>query len=227
MYKIAIDGPAAAGKSTLAKKIAKELGYVYVDTGAMYRAMGLYLLRKGITPDDLTEVPAYCSKPDISVNCENGVQIIYLDGENVNGLIRTEEIGKMASAIGVVSEVRQSLVTLQQKIASEMNVVMDGRDIGTCVLPDAQVKFYLTAPIGVRAGRRYLELIEKGVDADLETVRKDMMERDYRDMNRAVSPLRQAPDALFIDTMDMDPDQVLNYALDLIVAKVNGRTVAS
>lgn len=220
MYKIAIDGPAAAGKSTLAKKLAKELNYVYIDTGAMYRTMALYLLRLGITSVDLKEVAKHCSEPDIAIHCENGTQFVYLNGENVNGLIRTEEIGEMASAIGVVPEVRSRMVALQKKLASEMNVVMDGRDIGTCVLPDAQLKLYLTAPIGVRAGRRYLELIEKGVDTDLDTVRKDMMERDYRDMNRAISPLRQASDAVFVDTIDMNPDQVFKYVLDLIISKV-------
>lgn len=220
MYKIAIDGPAAAGKSTLAKKLAKELNYVYIDTGAMYRTMALYLLRLGITPVDLKEVAKHCSEPDITIHCKNETQFIYLNGENVNGLIRTEEIGEMASAIGVVPEVRSRMVALQKKLASEMNVVMDGRDIGTCVLPDAQLKLYLTAPIGVRAGRRYLELIEKGVDTDLDTVRKDMMERDYRDMNRAISPLRQASDAVFVDTIDMNPDQVFKYVLDLIISKV-------
>ena len=154
-FNIAIDGPAGAGKSTIAKKIAKKLGYIYVDTGAMYRAMALYLIREQIAPEDVDKISAKCKEAEISIGYENGEQVVYLNGENVNGLIRTEAVGNMASASSPNPDVRKKLVELQQKLAENADVVMDGRDIGTCVLPHAQVKVYLTADSRVRAERRY------------------------------------------------------------------------
>lgn len=215
-FNIAIDGPAGAGKSTIAKKIAKKLGYIYVDTGAMYRAMALYLLREKITPADTDAIDIKCREADISIGYENGEQIVYLNGENVNGLIRTEEVGNMASASSPNPNVRKKLVELQQKLAASKDVVMDGRDIGTCVLPDAQVKVYLTADSRVRAERRYRELTEKGVTCDLDTIEKDIIERDHQDMTREISPLMQAEDATLVDSSGMTIDEVAELIISLV-----------
>ena len=207
--QIAIDGPAGAGKSTIAKKIAKDSGFIYVDTGAMYRAMALYLIRQGIAPEDKAGIETACDSADISIRYADGEQQVILNGENVNGLIRTQEVSNMASASSVNPKVREKLVALQQKLAASTDVVMDGRDIGTKVLPDAEVKIYLTASTRVRAKRRYDELIEKGESCDLDTIEKEIAERDERDMNREISPLRQADDAVLVDTSDMDIDEVV------------------
>ena len=215
-YNIAIDGPAGAGKSTIAKKIAKKLGYIYVDTGAMYRAMALYLIRENIKPSEAEKIRVKCKEADISIDYENGEQIVYLNGENVNGLIRTEEVGNMASASSPNPDVRKKLVELQQKLAASKDVVMDGRDIGTCVLPHAQVKVYLTADSRVRAERRYKELTEKGVPCDLDTIEKDIIERDRQDMTRENSPLTQAPDATLLDSSHMTIDEVADAIIALI-----------
>lgn len=215
-YNIAIDGPAGAGKSTIAKKIAKKLGYIYVDTGAMYRAMALYLLRENIKPSETEKISEKCREADISIGYENGEQIVYLNGENVNGLIRTEEVGNMASASSPNPDVRKKLVELQQKLAASKDVVMDGRDIGTCVLPHAQVKVYLTADSRVRAERRYKELTEKGVSCDLDTIEKDIIERDRQDMTREISPLTQAEDATFMDSSHMTIDEVADAVIALM-----------
>lgn len=215
-YNIAIDGPAGAGKSTIAKKIAKKLGYIYVDTGAMYRAMALYLLRENIKPSETEKISEKCREADISIGYENGEQIVYLNGENVNGLIRTEEVGNMASASSPNPDVRGKLVELQQKLAASKDVVMDGRDIGTCVLPHAQVKVYLTADSRVRAERRYKELTEKGVSCDLDTIEKDIIERDRQDMTREISPLTQAEDATFMDSSHMTIDEVADAVIALM-----------
>lgn len=215
-FNIAIDGPAGAGKSTIAKKIAKKLGYIYVDTGAMYRAMALYLLREKITPADTEAIDIKCREADISIGYENGEQIVYLNGENVNGLIRTEEVGNMASASSPNPNVRKKLVELQQKLAASKDVVMDGRDIGTCVLPDAQVKVYLTADSRVRAERRYRELTAKGVTCDLDTIEKDIIERDHQDMTREISPLMQAEDATLVDSSGMTIDEVVEAIISLM-----------
>ncbi|MCR5418124.1 MAG: (d)CMP kinase [Lachnospiraceae bacterium] len=224
---IAIDGPAGAGKSTIAKLVAKKKGYIYVDTGAMYRAMALYLHRQGVDPagaesDDAAKaeevkvkIVELCTKPDISIKYENGEQIVLLDGENVNGLIRSEEVSRMASVSSAVPEVRVRLVQLQQKLASESDVVMDGRDIGTVVLPNADVKVYLTASVEERARRRFKEQQEKGVECDLETIKKDIAERDHRDMTRKTSPLKQAEDATLVDSSDMTIEQVAEHILSL------------
>ena len=214
-YSVAIDGPAGAGKSTIAKKIAKEMSFIYVDTGAMYRAMALFLIRENITADESEKISAKCKEADISIEYRDGEQIVLLNGENVNGLIRTEEVGNMASASSVNGDVRKKLVELQQKLAATTDVVMDGRDIGTCVLPNADLKIYLTASSKVRAERRYKELIEKGVSADLDKIEQDIIERDHRDMNREISPLKQADDAVLVDSSDMTIEEVIAKIISL------------
>ena len=212
---IAIDGPAGAGKSTIAKKVAKSLGFIYVDTGAMYRAMALYMIKNGIEASDSEKISATCKSADITIRHENGEQVVYLCGENVNGLIRTEEVGNMASASSVNGDVRAKLVELQQKMAETTDVVMDGRDIGTVVLPGADLKVYLTASSRVRAERRYKELTAKGTQCDFDEIEKDIIDRDYRDMHRENSPLRQAEDAVLVDSSDMTIDEVADRILDL------------
>lgn len=214
-YSIAIDGPAGAGKSTIAKRIAKEKGFIYVDTGAMYRAMAFYLIQKGIKPSETEKISEACKEADITISYENGEQVVWLNGENVNPYLRTEEVGNMASASSVNKDVRIKLVELQQKLAKTNNVVMDGRDIGTCVLPDADVKVYLTASSQVRAKRRYEELTNKGVSCDINAIEADIIERDKRDMTREMSPLRQAEDAVLLDSSNMDIDQVVKAILDM------------
>ncbi|MBR4759251.1 MAG: (d)CMP kinase [Lachnospiraceae bacterium] len=212
---IAIDGPAGAGKSTIAKLVAKKQGYIYVDTGAMYRAMALYLHRQGIDPTDQAAISAACEKPDISIRYEDGTQVVLLDGENVNGLIRTEEVSRMASLSSANPDVRKRLVALQQKLAAEADVVMDGRDIGTVVLPDAQVKVYLTASVEERARRRYEEQKAKGLDVNIEEIKADIEQRDHQDMTRETSPLRQADDAVLVDSSDMTIEEVADKILSL------------
>lgn len=214
-YNIAIDGPAGAGKSTIARQIAGKLNYIYVDTGAMYRAMALFLLREGVRPEQTAEIDKKCEEADITIRYENGEQVVLLNGENVNGLIRTEEVGNMASASSVNPNVRAKLVRLQQALAEKENVVMDGRDIGTCVLPNAEVKVYLTASTQVRAQRRYDELRAKGTECDLAEIEKDIEERDRRDMTREISPLRQAEDAVLIDSSDMTIEEAVDAVIGL------------
>ena len=208
VFAVAIDGPAGAGKSTIAKELSKKLGVIYVDTGAMYRAMALFLIRQGIKSSETEEISKKCEEADISISFENGQQVVTLNGENVNGLIRTEEVGNMASASSPNPDVRKKLVALQRKLASEKSVVMDGRDIGTVVLPNAKVKIYLTASSAVRAKRRYDELTAKGESCDIEKIEADIIERDHRDMTREISPLRQADDAVLVDTSDMSIAEV-------------------
>lgn len=214
-YSIAIDGPAGAGKSTIAKIIARKLGFIYVDTGAMYRAMALYFIRKQIAADDSDKIDEACPLINITIEYKDGEQIVLLNGENVNGLIRTEEVGKMASAASVNKAVRLKLVELQRKLSYSNNVIMDGRDIGTYVLPDANLKIYLTASSQERALRRYKELKEKGMDADIAVIEKDIIERDNRDMNRDFAPLRQAEDAVYLDSSHMAVDEVVDYIIKL------------
>ena len=214
-HSVAIDGPAGAGKSTIAKRIARRLGYIYVDTGAMYRAMAYYLIQNQVDATDKEAIAAACQHADISICYQDGEQVVLLNGENVNAYLRTEAVGNMASVSSVVPEVRKKLVELQQKLARETDVVMDGRDIGTVVLPDADVKVYLTASVETRAKRRFLELQEKGESADLAKIAADIEDRDYRDMHRDISPLRQAEDATLVDSSDMTIDQVVERILEL------------
>ena len=218
-FNIAIDGPAGAGKSTIAKRIAKKMNLIYVDTGAMYRAMGIHLTRKGIAITDEAAINAECNNADITIKYENGEQVVYLNGENVNPYLRTEEAGNMASACSVFKNVRAKLVELQQKLASEADVIMDGRDIGTVVLPNATVKVYLTASVEVRATRRFDELTAKGVDADFEKIKEEIAERDHRDMTRENSPLRQAEDAILVDSSDLNIDEVVEAIIQLCEGK--------
>ncbi len=214
--QIAIDGPAGAGKSTIAKKVAAELGYIYVDTGAMYRAMALYMMRNGVTAQDTSKVPALAADAQISIRHEDGVQAVFIGEENVNHLIRTPEVSAMASVTSTIGEVRTKLVSLQQELASKVSVVMDGRDIGSVVLPDAEVKIYLTASVECRAKRRYDELKAKGEECDLAEISKEIEERDYRDMHRENSPLVQVPEATYVDTSDMTIDEVTERILEII-----------
>lgn len=215
MGNIAIDGPAGAGKSTIAKMVAKDLGFVYVDTGAMYRAMALHMINSGVQSDDAAKISSTCQSADITIKYENGEQVVYLNGENVNGKIRTEEVGKMASVSSANGDVRKKLVELQQKLASEIDVVMDGRDIGTVVLPDALLKVYLTASSRVRAERRYKELVAKGTECNIDVIEKDIIDRDYRDMHRENSPLMQAEDAVLVDSSDMTISEVAEKIIGL------------
>ena len=207
---IAIDGPAGAGKSTIAKRIAKQLGFVYVDTGAMYRAMAIYFLKQELMATQEKEIIEACKTADISIAYENGEQQVILNGDNVTSKLREEAVGNMASASSTIPEVREKLVDLQRILASEKDVVMDGRDIGTAVLPEAQTKIYLTADVHVRAKRRFLELEEKGIKSNIEEIEADINERDYRDMNRAASPLKQADDAVLVDSSDMTIEEVVS-----------------
>ncbi len=213
---IAIDGPAGAGKSTIAKQIAKKLGYIYVDTGAMYRAMALYFIRLGVKPDETDRIDTLCKDADITIEYQGGEQVVLLGGENVNGFIRTEEVGNMASSTSVNGNVRRKLVELQQKLAADKDVVMDGRDIGTVVLPNAEVKVFLTASSSVRAKRRYDELVLKGETPDIDRIEADIIERDERDMNREISPLTQAEDATLVDSSFMTIDEVVDTIIGLI-----------
>lgn len=208
-FNIAIDGPAGAGKSTIAKKIAAELSFIYVDTGAMYRAMGLLFLRKGIDPKDSAAIEAAALEADVTIGYENGEQQVYLNGENVTASLRNEEVGNMASATSIYPGVRRQLTALQKEMAANQDVVMDGRDIGTAVLPDAQLKIYLTASSHVRAVRRYEELKAKGIEGDLAVIEADIIERDQRDMNREISPLRRAEDAVEVDSSNMTIEEVV------------------
>ena len=208
-YSIAIDGPAGAGKSTIAKKLAADLGYVYVDTGAMYRAMAYYFLQNHIDASDEQAIAAACPKVDVTIQYTGGEQQVILNGENVNGVIRKEEVGNMASATSVYPVVRTKLVELQRQLAAKENVIMDGRDIGTSVLPDADLKIFLTASVDTRARRRYNELLEKGESCDYEKIASDIEERDRRDMTRDISPLCQAEDARLVDSSDMTIEEVV------------------
>ena len=207
---IAIDGPAGAGKSTIAKRLAKKLGFIYVDTGAMYRAMAYYFLQKQVDPSDEATIAAMCPDVDVTITYEENEQQVLLNGKNVNGFIRTEEVGNMASSVSTYPVVRAKLVELQRQLAAKSDVIMDGRDIGTCVLPDAQVKIYLTASSATRAKRRYDELTAKGETCNLEQIEKDIIDRDYRDMHRAASPLKQAEDAVLVDSSEMNIDEVVD-----------------
>ena len=215
-YNIAIDGPAGAGKSTIAKRLAKELGYVYVDTGAMYRAMAYYFLKNQVDTNDEEAIAKACPNVNVTIAYQDGEQQVLLNGENVNGVIRKEEVGKMASTTSVYLVVRAKLMDLQRELAMKENVIMDGRDIGTVVLPNADVKIFLTASSKVRAKRRYDELTEKGVECDFDESEKDIIDRDYRDMHRETAPLKQAEDAILLDSSELDIDGVVNRMKEII-----------
>lgn len=219
IYNIAIDGPAGAGKSTIAKRVAKELAFIYVDTGAMYRAMAYYLLKQkadGSVPEEIAEK---CQGADISIEYREGEQIVLLNGENVNPFLRTEEVGNMASVSSANPSVRRKLLDLQRNLAAKQSVVMDGRDIGTTILPEADVKIFLTASAATRAKRRYHELTERGETCDIVKIQRDIEERDQRDMNREISPLCQAQDAVLVDSSDMTIEEVVNRILQIFREK--------
>ncbi|WP_242986510.1 (d)CMP kinase [Vallitalea guaymasensis] len=216
IINIAIDGPAGAGKSTIAKKIAKELDIIYVDTGAMYRAFGLYCIRNNISSDQNDIINNILDDIDISICYIDGEQQVILNDENVNQFIRDEEVGKMASEVSVNKNVRLKLVELQRNLATKKSIVMDGRDIGTYVLPNATTKIYLNASVETRAKRRHKELLEKGISRDLESIKDEIGKRDYRDMNREFAPLKKADDAIEVDTSNLSIDEVVNKILKMI-----------
>lgn len=214
-YNIAIDGPAGAGKSTIAKLVAKKKGYIYVDTGAMYRGLAVHFIKKGIAPEEKDKIASACEDATIKIAYEDGVQQVYLNGENITGSLREEAVGNMASKSSGISAVRAKLLELQRTLAREENVVMDGRDIGTHVLPNADVKVYLTASVDTRAKRRYDELTAKGIKCDFNEIAKDIAERDERDMTRDIAPLKQADDAVLVDSSDMTIDEVAEAIINL------------
>ena len=214
-YDIAIDGPAGAGKSTIAKRLAAALNLIYVDTGAMYRAIGLYMLRSSVDSKDEAAVCAALKNVNVDIRYEDGKQIVILNDEDVNGLIRTEEVGMAASSFSALAPVRAHLLSLQRGLAERTDVVMDGRDIGTAILPSAFLKIYLTASSAERAKRRYKELIEKGESADLAKIEEDIIKRDEQDMNRTVSPLKKADDATVVDASFMNIEEVTDTILKL------------
>lgn len=220
MKSIAIDGPAGAGKSTIAKLVAQKLGFIYVDTGAMYRAMALYFIRQQIDAKDEAAIAEACKEIDVSIEYEDGQQQVWLNGENVNGLIRTEEVSMMTSDTSKYAVVREKLLSLQREIAQKKDVIMDGRDIGTCILPDADLKVYLTASAKERANRRYKEQTERGIVCDIAQIEKDIIARDEQDMNRAIAPLKKAEDAVEVDASDMTIEEVVAKMTALYEARV-------
>lgn len=219
MVSVAIDGPAGAGKSTLARRLAAQLGYIYVDTGAMYRAVGLYALRAGQDPKDNAAVEGLLPQISLRLDCPDGEQHIYLNGEDVSSAIRTEQAGMAASAVGANPAVRAFLLETQRQMARTQNVLMDGRDIGTVVLPDAGVKIFLTASPEARAARRWKEYQEKGQQVSYEQVLEDVRQRDYQDTHREAAPLRQAEDAVLLDTSELDFEQSLAAMAAIIAEK--------
>lgn len=218
-FNVAIDGPAGAGKSTVARAAARKLNMIYVDTGAMYRAMALHVLRNDVEPSDMAAVIESCSRADVTIRYEEGEQMVFLNGANVNACLRTEEVSRTTSVISVIPEVRDKMVELQRSLAALNDCIMDGRDIGTCVLPSAQLKIYLTADSAVRAKRRYDELTAKGEDCDLKKIQEDIEERDYRDMHRKTSPLKRAEDAVLVDTSQMSAEEVIEKIIELCMER--------
>ena len=219
MISIAIDGPSGAGKSTISRTVAGKLGYLYVDTGALYRTIGLYVLRNGSDPKNEQQVQTLLPQLQVNMGYQDGIQQMFLQGENVTDLIRTEEAGNMASSCAVIDSVRRKLVALQRKMAQESNVIMDGRDIGTVVLPEADLKIFLTADVETRPERRFKELTDKGESCNIDTIREIIENRDYRDTHRAVSPLRQAEDAVYLDSSQLSEEEVINRILDIFSEK--------
>ena len=216
---IAVDGPAGAGKSTIAKLVAKKRNLIYVDTGALSRAMALLMIRNGVDLSDTERIISLAETADISIAYEKGEQVVLLNGENVNAFLRTEAVGNAASAVSAIGAVRKKLVQLQQQLAAKSDCIMDGRDIGTCVLPDASCKIYLTASSAVRAKRRFDELTAKGEECDYDKILADIEARDYRDMHREISPLKQAPDAILVDSSDMTVEDVVDRIIELSCGK--------
>ena len=217
MNSIAIDGPAGAGKSSIAKALSKRLGYIYIDTGAMYRAVALFFLENNVADGTDSRIESLLDKLEISIKYEDGAQKVILNGEDVTGKLRLEEIGKLASKFSAIGSVREKLVALQRKLAQKENVVMDGRDIGTVVLPNADLKIYLSASSKVRAKRRYRELLEKGqTDLDINDIEDEIIKRDEADMNREISPLKQADDAYYLDSSDMTLEEVVSKILSMV-----------
>ena len=214
-FSVALDGPAGAGKSTVAKALAKKLGFIYVDTGAMYRAMALHFIRLNIAAEDAAAIEAACDCADVTITHRDGEQVVLLNGENVNGLIRTEEVSQMASISSANKQVRLKMVELQRELAKKEDVVMDGRDIGSYVLPDANVKVFLTASVEVRAKRRYDEQVAKGMECSLEEIAENIRERDYRDSHREFAPLVQAEDALLMDNSYMTIEENVEKLYEL------------
>ena len=208
-FNIAIDGPAGAGKSTIARRTAQELSFIYVDTGALYRALAVFLVDEGVSPEDTEKVKEAIKSVKVSIAYENGEQQVLVNGKNVTDRLRAESVGNMASTISAISAVRAALLDLQRDLAKAHDVLMDGRDIGTNVLPDAELKIYLTASVETRAERRYRDLQEKGVEKPLSVIKKEIEERDHRDMTRAIAPLKQAEDAVYLDTSHMNIDEVV------------------
>ncbi len=213
---IAIDGPSGAGKSTLARILAKELGYIYVDTGALYRAIGYCVLQQDIDPHDTEKVIAALDNMNVALQFENGEQQVILNGENVSGFIRTPAVSMAASAVSAIPAVRQFLFDLQQNMAKTNNVIMDGRDIGTVVLPWAQIKIFLSASPEARAQRRYKELLEKGENVTFDEVLKDMQKRDYDDSHRAAAPLKAADDAIAVDTSSISLEESVTLLKSIV-----------
>ena len=218
IFRIAIDGPAGAGKSTIARMAAERLGFIYVDTGAMYRAIALFCLRRGILPKDEEAVSSAVKEAQITITHVDKEQRVLLNGEDVSGQIRTEQVGNTASAVSAYPEVRAHLLNLQRDLAANASVIMDGRDIGTCVLPDAETKIFLTASPSVRAMRRFKELKEKGIMCNLQEIEQDIIERDQRDTSRAAAPLKQAEDAVLVDGSDMTIEQVVSIIMDTAIS---------
>ena len=217
MNSIAIDGPAGAGKSSIAKALSKRLGYIYIDTGAMYRAVAFFFWENDVKDGTDSRIESLLEKLEISIKYEDGAQKVILNGEDVTGKLRLEEIGKLASKFSAIGSVREKLVALQRKLAQKENVVMDGRDIGTVVLPNAGLKIYLSASSKVRAKRRYLELLEKGhTDLDINEIEDEKIKRDEADMNREISPLKQADDAYYLDSSDMTLEEVVSKILSMV-----------
>ena len=221
MIKIALDGPSGAGKSTVAKAIAKRLSIVYVDTGALYRSIGLYIQRLGIDKTEKEKIVDQLKNIKLSLEYKEGIQSVILNGEDVSGFIRTGEIAMYASAVSAIPEVRAFLLDTQRDIARRSSVIMDGRDIGTVILPDAEVKIFMIASAEARAKRRYLELIEKGESCTYESVLADIVERDKNDSTRAVAPAIPAPDAVFLDNSELDIEGTVNRAIEIISEKVD------
>lgn len=217
MSSIAIDGPAGAGKSSIAKALSKRLGYIYIDTGAMYRAVALFFVENDVSDGTDSRIESLLEKLEISIKYEDGAQKVILNGEDVTDKLRLEEIGKLASKFSAIGSVREKLVALQRKLAQKENVVMDGRDIGTVVLPNADLKIYLSASSKVRAKRRYLELLEKGqTDLGINEIEDEIIKRDEADMNREISPLKQADDAYYLDSSDMTLEEVVSKILSMV-----------